>query len=293
VLARAAERAERYQDMAAFMHHAVLRDNRLTIESRNLLSVAYKNVISKLRSSLRITNSQLYSQCQCCVKNYYEAQGPQCPIIEATTKMAVRLEREIAAWSFQMLRLVEEHLLPTADKGEDRIHYLKMKGDTHRNLGELTFEASQQWHELALSLRHTVAQALAPPAWVTPTLPRLPPDIVFCILQHAIPLNLPLSPHVVLSMEAYDAAAAEMKASLPCTNPIRLGMALSWATFTYDILGKHKKAIATARDAFNEAVQHLDDLDEDLYRDSTLIMQLLRDNFTLWEEAEAEDLEDE
>ena len=44
-----------------------------------------------------------------------------------------------------------------------------------------------------------------------------------------------------------------------------------------------------ARDAFDEAIGDLDNVDDDFYKDATLIMQLLRDNLTLWtEEVEAE-----
>ena len=34
--------------------------------------------------------------------------------------------------------------------------------------------------------------------------------------------------------------------------------------------------------AFDDAIAELDTLDEESYKDSTLIMQLLRDNLTLW-----------
>jgi len=37
-----------------------------------------------------------------------------------------------------------------------------------------------------------------------------------------------------------------------------------------------------AKEAFDEAISKLDKLDEPDYKDSTLIMQLLRDNLTLW-----------
>ena len=39
-----------------------------------------------------------------------------------------------------------------------------------------------------------------------------------------------------------------------------------------------------ARDAFDEAIADLDNVDDDFYKDATLIMQLLRDNLTLWTE---------
>lgn len=37
-----------------------------------------------------------------------------------------------------------------------------------------------------------------------------------------------------------------------------------------------------AKTTFDDAISKLDSLDDDSYRDSTLIMQLLRDNLTLW-----------
>jgi len=37
-----------------------------------------------------------------------------------------------------------------------------------------------------------------------------------------------------------------------------------------------------AKTAFDDAIAELDTLSEESYKDSTLIMQLLRDNLTLW-----------
>jgi hypothetical protein len=37
-----------------------------------------------------------------------------------------------------------------------------------------------------------------------------------------------------------------------------------------------------AKQAFDDAIAELDTLSEESYKDSTLIMQLLRDNLTLW-----------
>lgn len=42
-----------------------------------------------------------------------------------------------------------------------------------------------------------------------------------------------------------------------------------------------------AKQAFDDAIAELDSLSEESYRDSTLIMQLLRDNLTLWTSADA------
>jgi hypothetical protein len=45
---------------------------------------------------------------------------------------------------------------------------------------------------------------------------------------------------------------------------------------------------AVVRDTFDDAIAELDTLDEESYKDSTLIMQLLRDNLTLWSGGESE-----
>lgn len=44
--------------------------------------------------------------------------------------------------------------------------------------------------------------------------------------------------------------------------------------------------------AFDDAIAELDTLNEDSYKDSTLIMQLLRDNLTLWTSDAAGDNEE-
>lgn len=68
----------------------------------------------------------------------------------------------------------------------------------------------------------------------------------------------------------------------PPTHPIRLGLALNFSVFYYEILNSPERACRLAKAAFDDAIVELDSLSEDSYKDSTLIMQLLRDNLTLW-----------
>ena len=83
------------------------------------------------------------------------------------------------------------------------------------------------------------------------------------------------------SLKCYQNAQQAMN-ELEATNPIRLGLALNFSVFYYEILGNSEKACETAKNAFDEAIAKLDTLSEERYKDSTLIMQLLRDNLTLW-----------
>lgn len=55
--AKLAEQAERYDDMAAAMKQVTETGVELSNEERNLLSVAYKNVVGARRSSWRVISS--------------------------------------------------------------------------------------------------------------------------------------------------------------------------------------------------------------------------------------------
>jgi 14-3-3 protein epsilon len=59
-------------------------------------------------------------------------------------------------------------------------------------------------------------------------------------------------------------------------------LALNFSVFYYEILNSPDRACTLAKQAFDEAIAELDTLGEESYKDSTLIMQLLRDNLTLW-----------
>merc|ERR1712217_913353 len=81
---------------------------------------------------------------------------------------------------------------------------------------------------------------------------------------------------------AYQEAQNVAEKDLAVTHPIRLGLALNFSVFQYEVLQNPDEACKMARTAFEDAIAELDNVAEDSYKDSTLIMQLLRDNLTLW-----------
>merc|ERR1712050_339041 len=81
---------------------------------------------------------------------------------------------------------------------------------------------------------------------------------------------------------AYDEAQKVAEKDLAVTHPIRLGLAFNFSVFQYEVLQNPEEACKMARTAFEDAIAELDNVAEDSYKDSTLIMQLLRDNLTLW-----------
>merc|ERR1712146_510781 len=78
--------------------------------------------------------------------------------------------------------------------------------------------------------------------------------------------------------------------SQSCPRPTR--SAWDWhLTFRcyYEILNSPDRACQLAKQAFDDAIAELDTLSEESYKDSTLIMQLLRDNLTLWTSDQGDD----
>ncbi|KAB5544568.1 hypothetical protein DKX38_012680 [Salix brachista] len=114
-------------------------------------------------------------------------------------------------------------------------------------------------------------------------------DILSIIDEHLIPSSSSGEATVfyykmgnLFSSSADLAASATASTDLPSTHPIRLGLALNFSVFYYEIMNSPERACHLAKQAFDEAIAELDTLSEESYKDSTLIMQLLRDNLTLW-----------
>jgi 14-3-3 protein epsilon len=88
------------------------------------------------------------------------------------------------------------------------------------------------------------------------------------------------------AMLAYTEATKIAEEELTPTHPIRLGLALNFSVFHYEVMNTPDQACSLAKKAFDDAIAELDSLSEESYKDSTLIMQLLRDNLTLWTSGE-------
>ena len=85
-------------------------------------------------------------------------------------------------------------------------------------------------------------------------------------------------------MKAYDEAN---QIKLPPCNPIKLGLALNFSVFHYEVMKNHKQACELADKALQEALDKIDELEEDDFRDAKSIIELLKENLTLWKEEES------
>ena len=78
--------------------------------------------------------------------------------------------------------------------------------------------------------------------------------------------------------EAYDIANKD----IPISSSTRLGLALNYSVFFYEIKGLKEEACNIAKNAFDESLKVLDDLEKSKPKDTILIIQLLKENLILW-----------
>jgi 14-3-3 protein epsilon len=73
------------------------------------------------------------------------------------------------------------------------------------------------------------------------------------------------------AQDSYKKASDEAE-KLKSTHPIRLGLALNYSVFYYEILNSPDHACKLAKNAFDNAIADLETLEEEEYRDSATIM---------------------
>lgn len=252
-LARLTEAAERYEEMCVIMGKIVKekakQNDGLDVEERNMLSVAYKNVVGSRRAAWRSLKLD-------------EDDGQQEPadpknksLDQAKNDYRAVVETELYAKCKEVLDLLSENLLKSSDAQtelktalakatdpsdeytsleaqlETQVFYLKMSGDYYRYLAEFKTHEDDSHKTNA---------------------------------------------------EGKYKEALELAEALAPTHPTRLGLALNASVCYWEIMKKPTDACALAKRAFDEAIQKLDSLSDSTYKDSTLIMQLLRDNLTIW-----------
>jgi 14-3-3 protein epsilon len=88
------------------------------------------------------------------------------------------------------------------------------------------------------------------------------------------------------SYEAYMSASNAAK-NLPVNNPVRLGLALNFSVFYYELKKEPTMACELAKTTFDEALPTLEELDERSYKEATSILGLIKDNLTLWTSEDA------
>jgi len=220
LLAGAAESAERYDDMCHILKKLTLdkiaKKQALTVDERNLLSIAYKNAAGPKRKCWRvITQGQ---------ENLADE------VIECIQEYRRVVEAELEDVCKEAIELTDKLISMDVNDTEYIVFLLKMSADYYRYLAE--FKDDDEYRKNAEKSYR----------------------------------------------DAYDLA----KGQLSETHVTRLGLALNYSVCCYEINKNTDLACQIAKEAFDSAIEKLDTLNDSTYKDCTLIMQLLRDNLTLW-----------
>ena len=224
-LARVAEQAERFEDMVKFLGQVLdEKAGDVSADERNLLSVAFKNLISGKRAACRtiaaIEQNPKYSKFSDALANYKST-----------------IETQLTEDCEHVIKMINDKVLAKDCQPEAKAFFVKMVGDYYRYIAENAKDSK---------LDEVKQKAL----------------------------------------KAYDEAN---DITLPPCNPIKLGLALNFSVFHYEVMKNHAAACKLADEALQNALDKIDELEEDDFRDAKSIIELLKENLTLWKEEEEDD----
>ena len=184
-LARVAEQAERFEDMVDFLKPVLdAKGGDISSDERNLLSVAFKNLISSKRTAWRTISA-------------IEQNPKYSKFGESLAKYKKQIEEGLYKDCELIIELIKSKVLSKSSEPEAKAFFVKMVGDYYRYIAE-TAQGDK--------LEHVKKEALA-------------------AYQEASGITLP-----------------------PC-NPIKLGLALNFSVFYYEVMKDHKQACTLADEA--------------------------------------------
>ncbi|KAH0790275.1 14-3-3 protein [Histomonas meleagridis] len=222
-MAQLYDQTERHQEMVDAMKKAIELNPELNNDERNLLSIAYKNVVGSRRDGLRMINA---------IVDHEESRGNSARVEQLQAYKKTILE-ELEKYCNELITLVDQKLLPAAKTPESRVFFEKLKADYYRYICEAKPESEKDE-----------------------------------------PANK--------AKECYENAMEISKNEIPPSRPTSLGLILNYSVFLYEILGQKSAAIELAQKTYNECSQIVDENSDNSYSEATMILQLLRDNVSLW-----------
>ena len=221
----------------------------ISSEERSLLFLAYKQLITGLRQAWRAIHPDDTA-----------GGGKEAKLVD---EYKHQLEREILLVCSDITQLLDTTLIATVTVAEGKVYYLKMAADFYRYLAEVAVGVN----------------GLTPPHLLPPPTPQQPNASLSAVIPPGYDKK---------AAEYYAAAHKIALASLDPTHPTRLGLCLNYSVLLMEVLRDRKQACELARQSFDAAIGRLDEVEEANYKESTLMMQLLRDNLTLWTSHEQE-----
>ena len=123
-LARVAEQAERFEDMVDQLEHVLAEKGAdVTSDERNLLSVAFKNLISSKRAACRTIAA-------------IEQNPKYTKFADALLKYKTGIETKLQEDCQRIIDMINNKVLSKACDGEPKAFFIKMVGDYYRYIAE-------------------------------------------------------------------------------------------------------------------------------------------------------------
>ena len=123
-LARVAEQAERFEDMVQYLSQVLdVKGQDVSSDERNLLSVAFKNLISSKRAACRTIAA-------------IEQNPKYAKFAEALATYKSGIEDQLTADCEKIIEMIQSKVLAKTCDGEPKAFFVKMVGDYYRYISE-------------------------------------------------------------------------------------------------------------------------------------------------------------
>lgn len=224
-LALLAEKAGSYQDMRFYLEKYILNSNHdITVDERNLLSVAYKHLVSTKRHCVRTLLA----------KEMKEKQNKKSEELDYIREYKKRLEEDLVQTSVYICEFITNYLIPNAEDPGAKTFYHKLIGDYNRYIAE----------NIDNELREEYSKK---------------------------------------SSDAYK-IAYEISKQLKPIDPVRLGLALNFSVYSYEIVNNQEAGCQIAKEALESVKKDLETLDEndDKNVDIFNVIELIQENLNMW-----------
>jgi len=276
--ARVCENAERFEDMSDVMKMIVTKSEGgkgLTDDHQALMSVAFKNVVGDLRKAMR----------------KLEVEVPEEGMEELHKSYKKRIVAQVKKQCEGVIGLLRDNLINKEfvsshnQKWEEHAAEANKNKDAKEAAKESSTQVQEQFMKgLNLDNEGDYLKKLEAQTFFLKML-----GDYWRYLSEAEQTD----DSVKHADENYTNAWKMAKSFMAPTHPTRLGLALNSSVFVQEIQRDTNKAQRIAKEAFESAIQSLDTLNDTSYKDSTLIMQLLRDNLTIWQDQGPQDKQEE
>lgn len=133
-MAQIYDQTDRHQDMVDVMKQVIQIKPDLNNDERNLLSVAYKNIIGSRRNGLRMITA---------IHEHEENRGNTARV-EQLNRYRKTILDELEKYCNELIGLVDSFLLTAATSPESKVFYQKLKADYYRYICESRNESDKQ-----------------------------------------------------------------------------------------------------------------------------------------------------